>query len=137
MSKRNLIRIKSYEGNICPFLLQSTRLIQYDSTNRRYRTKKRTKQWPFLKVIASLLLLRISEPEIQQFCLLTYPPSVKCASSLKKIFFEKLPSTAFCWSTHFTYLRGCEWSAGFSCYVSRTVYGCRCRSKCKIRHNVP
>ena len=32
------------------------------------------------------------EPQIQQFYLLIYPPSVKCASSLKKSLFEKLTS---------------------------------------------
>ena len=37
-----------------------------------------------------------SESKIWQFCLLTYPPSVKCTSSPKKILFEKLPSTACC-----------------------------------------
>ena len=43
-----------------------------------------------------------SEPQIRQFYLLTYPPNVKCASSLQKIFFEKLPHTACSSSTHFT-----------------------------------
>ena len=32
------------------------------------------------------------------------PPSVKCAYSVKKILFEKLPSTVCCTSIHSTYL---------------------------------
>ena len=44
------------------------------------RNKARSKQWHIL-------------PQIRQFCLLTYPPSVTSVSSLKKILFEKLPST--------------------------------------------
>ena len=51
------------------------------------------------------------EPQILQICLLTCPPNVKYASSLKKILFEKLPSTAYCSSTHSTYQRRCELSA--------------------------
>ena len=56
---------------------------------------------------------------------------MKCALSLKNILVEKLPSTACCSNTHFTYLLRCEWSIGFSCCVSWTLYECRFISKCK------
>ena len=73
----------------------------------------------------SPIIWRFSELEIRQFCLFTYPPSGKFASSLKNILFEKLPSTARCSSTHSTYLRRCEWSElvlyGFILYFSNIL----------------
>lgn len=35
------------------------------------------------------------------------------------------------------WLRRCKWWAGFSCYLSWILYGCRDRYKSKICHNVP
>ena len=40
---------------------------------------------------------RLSAPQIRQLCVFTYTSNWKCASSLKMIFFEKLPSIFFCW----------------------------------------
>ena len=45
-----------------------------------------------------------SDLRIRQFCFMTYQLSVKCASSLKKILSDKLPSITCCSSTHSTYL---------------------------------
>ena len=85
----------------------------------------------------SAITWELSETQIRQFCLLTYPSSVKCDSLVKKILLEKLLSTACCSSTRSTYLRHWEWSAGFSCWMCWTLCGCRYRPECKMRHNVP
>jgi len=58
-----------------------------------------------------------SAPQIRQFCVFTYPSSWKCASSLKTIFFEKLPSTFWFSNTQLTDSRRCTWSVGLSSYV--------------------
>lgn len=55
----------------------------------------------------------------------------------RTFFFEKSPSTAHCSCTQYTYVRRWEWSAGFSCCVYWTLFGFRCKSKCKISHKMP
>ena len=62
-----------------------------------------------------------SESQIQQFCLLTQPPSVKYASTVKKILFEKLPSTARCSSTYFTCDVGVDPNAIYAVMCRKTV----------------
>ena len=96
------------------------------------RTKERTKHWLFL-VFFSSITWGFLEPQIWQFCLLIYPPDVKCAM----IRWRKFCSENFRPNTHSTHLRRFEWSADFSCYVSWTLNGCKCRSKCKIRDIMP
>ena len=51
-----------------------------------------------------------SAPQIWQFCVFTCPSSWKCTSSLKMIFFEKLPSTFWFSNTKLTNSRRCTWS---------------------------
>ena len=116
---------------------------RWQSFHRRFRrskvqshlwTKERTQQWIFLDVMASLLITwGFSEPQIWQFCFLTYPSSGKWVSLLKKIVFEKLTC---CSSTHSSYLGRCEWSAGFSCCVWWTL-GVDLNAKYVIMRNVP
>ena len=88
---------------------------------RRSKVKSYQRAHQSVNFSLSSITLR-SEHQIRQF--------------YSKNSFEKLPSTAYCSSTHYTYLWCCERSAIFSCCIGWTLYGCRCRSKCKICHNV-
>ena len=73
-----------------------------------------------------------SAPQIQQFCVFTHQSSLKCASSLKMIFFEKLPTT-FWFSNNQLNSRRYTWSVSLSSCVSWILLACRCRSFVRIR----
>ena len=78
-----------------------------------------------------------SVPQMRQFCLLTYPPRSKWASSEKMIL---LPT--YFWLTsvsrsqaHLAKRKRIGWSIGFNSSTNWTLYGVIPRSLCKIRLN--
>ena len=77
----------------------SRSIVAYEEVSSITHSNKRAHQ-----TVAFCRCNELSSITWGQFCLLTYPPSVKCTSSLKKILFEKLLSIACCSSTHSTYL---------------------------------
>ncbi|CAI6358339.1 unnamed protein product [Macrosiphum euphorbiae] len=79
------------------------------------------------------VLCGLVSSQIRQFCLLTYPFIQKWASSLKIIFLAKFGSTANCPRTQSANTRRCVWSFTLSACVSWILYGCRPKSRRKIR----
>lgn len=65
-----------------------------------------------------------------------YPPIAKCASSLENFCFDKLAYAARYLSHQSTYVRHCEWSAGFNCCGSwngwRYKYNCKYAIMCHV-----
>ena len=97
-------------------------------------TKIRTKQWLVLGALGfQCMRWDFLCPQMRQFCLFTYPPRSKCASSENMIFFcqnrHLLPKA------HLAKRKGIEWSIGFNFWINWTLYGIITRSLCKIRLN--
>ena len=76
-----------------------------------------------------------SVSQMRQFCLFTYPPRSKWASSEKMIFLPKSASSLSRSQAHLAKRKRIGWSIGFNSWTNWTLYDLLPRSLCKIRLN--
>ena len=83
----------------------------------------------------SMYAYGFSVPQMRQFCLFTYLPRSKWASSEKMIFLPNWESFASRSQAHLAQRKRNGWSIGFNSKTNWTLYGFISRSLCKIRLN--
>ena len=83
----------------------------------------------------SMYMCGFSVPQMRQFCLFTYPPRSKWASSEKIILLLKSASSVNRSQAHLSKGKCIGWSIGFNSWTNWTFYDIIPRSLCKIRLN--